>query len=470
MIAAKLSILALVASTSASAYTFDNITHYAPSNTSFNNLNAVFSSSSGTNGGFYNTSTVPAKSYGAYNYCNMPHVRASEYVKPSNATLQYVEILHRHHKRTPYASNTFPTEDIAMYCDNEKIFYFGEQANGINVSQVYWKNYQDSANPMMYYQAGFNGTCQFPQISFAGLSDSAQHGQDIYSVYGDLLKFLPSKFDPTLMRFRATSNVITSQVAGALILAMYPDTEEVPVWQQTADQDSMEPGYSCSWADDVRTAYQSTDAWYKHLNMSQSLYDKLDAISGVDPTDSGWHSWFDHYFDNLSSRTCHQLPLPCNVTNSTDCITQDMAEQVFRLGDYEYNYIFRQADNSTVYSATHYGAFLAEVVSRLKGRMAGTEPTIYRHNVGHDGSVSPLMGALQATYLRWPGMGAEVVFELWTKNDTSGYYIRVLYGGQPLATNTPMGTLDMIPVDTFISYIESLVGANGSNVVKYCQA
>ena len=38
---------------------------------------------------------------------------------PNNYTLQYVEIIQRHHKRTPYASNTFFKEDIAWSCAGE---------------------------------------------------------------------------------------------------------------------------------------------------------------------------------------------------------------------------------------------------------------------------------------------------------------------------------------------------------------
>lgn len=41
----------------------------------------------------------------------MPHVRASEYKLPSSDhELVYVEVIHRHHKRTPYPTNTFYKE------------------------------------------------------------------------------------------------------------------------------------------------------------------------------------------------------------------------------------------------------------------------------------------------------------------------------------------------------------------------
>ena len=41
------------------------------------------------------------------------------------------------------------------------------------------------------------------------------------------------------------------------------------------------------------------------------------------------------------------------------------------------------------------------------------------------------------------------VFELW-KWDTR-HYLRVLWGGMPLKTSTPLGTLDLIPADDFLA-------------------
>ncbi|EEB97282.1 hypothetical protein MPER_03441, partial [Moniliophthora perniciosa FA553] len=54
--------------------------------------------------------------------------------------------------------------------------------------------------------------------------------------------------------------------------------------------------------------------------------------------------------------------------------------------------------------------------------------------------------------------GSEVVFELYNKQNT-GYFLRVLWGGQPMVTSTPLGTLDMIPVKDMFNYIDSMVGS-----------
>ncbi|KAF3990179.1 hypothetical protein FT663_02190 [Candidozyma haemuli var. vulneris] len=438
--------------------------HYPPSDSPYGDLDTVFNPERGTNGGVYSTSNSPE--YGAYNFCNMPHVRSPEYKKPEGFELQYVEVVHRHHKRTPYASNVFPKEDIGLSCDRVTNFYYGQAVAHNYSAQIGWDAYVDPENPFAH-QYGFNGSCQFPEISEGGLEDSRQHGIDIFQNYHGKLGFLPDEFDPKKIKFQVTNNQITSQVAGALIGGMYPDLEQqsVDVSIQRADSDYLEPKYSCIGADKTKKFILSSEGWNEHLERSEYLFNELDAISGVNPDNKGWHVSWDHYFDNLAHRLCHGLPLPCKIDDPSTCITEKQAEQVFRLGDHEYNYQYREAPQSTLYSVAKYGIFLQKVLQHLNEAASGSSEVIYRHNIAHDGSISPLLGALQIDYLRWPGMGAEVVFELWKKEGQD--FVRVLYGGQPLVTSTPLGTLDLVPLEEFANYLESFLKEN--NVYELCQ-
>lgn len=70
-----------------------DLSWYAPNATSINNLTQVMAGS-GFYGWSYNNSQVPADEYGIYNWCNMPHVRKTEYkVPPSEYELRYVEVV-----------------------------------------------------------------------------------------------------------------------------------------------------------------------------------------------------------------------------------------------------------------------------------------------------------------------------------------------------------------------------------------
>ncbi|EDU49873.1 conserved hypothetical protein [Pyrenophora tritici-repentis Pt-1C-BFP] len=197
-----------------------DLSWHAPKKSWINDLDQVLNST-GTNGFRFNSSQLPAGvKYGTYNWCNMPHVRKEEYVKADEEfELVYVEVIHRHHKRTPYASNTFPKESYSWECSNQGLFYYGEPLhhNSNTSASTYWNVYTNPVNP--FARPGFNGSCQFPQITSQGLDDSWQHGADLYAVYHDLLHFLPSSLNNKIT-YRVTNNVITSQVAGMLIQAI----------------------------------------------------------------------------------------------------------------------------------------------------------------------------------------------------------------------------------------------------------
>ncbi|VBB73008.1 Putative protein of unknown function [Podospora comata] len=421
----------------------------------------------------------------------MPHVRRTEYPKVSASyVLAYVEVIHRHHKRTPYAANAFPLEPYPWYCDDEALFHYGAPSPtyGANHSaNTYWKVYNSSANPMV--PRGFQGTCQFPQITRGGLDDSWQHGNDLYQVYHHLLGFLPKKYDPKLVSFRVTNNVITSQVASMVASGMFGGQvaqQNFPLLVQPASIDSLEPAYPCLAAKKNFSTYgvgSRDPGWTAHLKAASSLYARLDSICGVSPADSGFHTSLDHYFDNLSARLCHAKPLPCNVSHPSLCVTQAMADAVFRLGQYEYSYLYRDAGARTLkYSVGTYGIWIAELAQNLRHAIYATEESAstgsdrttnsgmrYRHNIAHDGSISYILSILQVEEMVWPGMGSEVVFELYKKKVDQQYYIRVLWGGQVMKSSNPtLGVLDMLEVEILLTYFDGLVGQGAEKIPGFC--
>lgn len=405
----------------------------------------------------------------------MPHVRASEYPKVNSSyKLEYVHIIHRHHKRTPYAANTFPRESYAWECSDEGLYYHAAPFTGANANSsasTYWSVFTSASNPLA--PEGFNGTCQFPQLTLGGLDDSHQHGRDVFGVYHSLLGFLPAAYDAKKMQFRVTNNVITSQVASNLIPGMFPslDGKSVPLLIQPDSIDSLEPGYTCSSASSLYSSYGvgSTNAhWTKHLTASSGLANALDAISGVSSSAKDWHQSWDHYFDNLSARLCHSKPLPCNATTGK-CVTPAQANEVFRLGEYEYNYLYRTAGPQTLeYARRSYGIWVAELADHLRTAQHGNSSVIYRHDVAHDGSISRLLALLQIQEMVWPGMGSEVIFELYSKHNE--WFVRILWSGQVLKSSSPaLGhEVDMVPLDNVLAYFDGLVGRGASLIPGLC--
>lgn len=282
---------------------------------------------------------------------------------------------------------------------------------------------------------------------------------------------------------------------------------------QAPNIDGLEPQYSCKVGSNLFSTIKSSanPEWQRHLDEAEELFQTLDDISGVPSNDQGFHESFDHYYDNLSARQCHDKPFPCKLVdgvNSTTCVTQEMADAVYRLGHWEYSQIYRDHSSSFPASYTSWGVWVAELAAHLRDVIDGKGEVIYFHNVAHDGSLSRLLSILQLDEMVWPGMGAEVVFELYKKkghrnphqargpsaatnpdfeaesdavkrsampegssseSSTSRYYIRVLFGGQVFKSSSPiLGEIDMIPAETLIKYLEDLVGTNASLVKGKC--
>ncbi|KAF4974126.1 hypothetical protein FZEAL_8935 [Fusarium zealandicum] len=478
------SLLAILTAGSAVFGLSADVSWYPPSATRVNNLTTALKGK-GAYGFIYHTSHTPDDKYGTYNWCNMPHARKTEYVKPSDEyELAYVEVIQRHHKRTPYADNAFPVESYPWNCDDQGLYYFGRPftQQPRQAAEGYWQGFESDINPFVPH--GFVGSCQFPQITAGGLEDSWMHGNDLYGVYHDLLQFLPARDQDwrSKIRFRVTNNQITSQVAGMVINGMWGITDSIPLFIQQAGVDSLEPQFSCKVGKELTDSIKSASNanWLAHLTKSEVLFDTLDDISGVPIDDEGFHVSFDHYFDNLSARQCHGKPAPCKLVdgrNSSTCVNQETTNAVYRMGQWEYSQIYRDAPLSLAASSTSYGVWIAELASHLRTVIAGQEAPLYFHNFAHDGSISRVLSILQIDVMVWPGMGSEIIFELYKKNpekspqgdNKGGHYVRVLFGGQTLRSSHPsLGLMEMVPVETLLGYFDGLVGKDGSQVKGKC--
>ncbi|TFK19596.1 phosphoglycerate mutase-like protein [Coprinopsis marcescibilis] len=419
-------------------------------------------------------------------WCNMPHVTPETYqTPPDNFVLEYVEVIQRHHKRTPYSSNIFPKEDIEWNCDDAGVLsglhVTDGSRNGVVIQRT--SDLYD-VNPFkVLHQQGFVGSnCQFPQLTKGGFEDSITHGQDLRAVYGPLLS-LSSSPNTSEAQFRITNNPITSQVASGFFAGFYPAHDfahqPLPIRIQPSSIDSLEPTYSCPRAGALRESFttgENGSVWQEHLReagVEGGVWDVLDAVSGIRRDDTGgWHVSFDHYFDNFAGKQCHDKPLPCNISDPSNCISQDTAAKVYLTGHWEYEYLYRKAPGAHEYSILKFGAWMLELKARLGDKIRGNTTIKYSHNIAHDGSLSSLLGLLQIEYMFWPGMGTEVSFELYrdtsfSSSGTSAWFIRILYNGQTMQTSSSLGMVDMLPIQRLFDYIDSTVGT-GPDLYNRC--
>ncbi|KAI0772316.1 phosphoglycerate mutase-like protein [Trametes elegans] len=400
--------------------------------------------------GVYSSSMTPANlPWNTYNYCNAPHVNPAHYYRPTNASharLVYLNSVIRHHKRTP--DNIYPNENelnaVPWDCADFKQYSYG--CGGARV-------FHETVNPPWhpFLEQIWNGTCDEGQLTKGGLEDAILHGQDFWSVYSRELGFLKSVNERDIF-IRTSTETRTFQVASGLLVGMDPRmaTKSFPVTTQPSPIDSIPPSYPCPHADAIRDAFQSVPAWTDHLEANADLKSRLDAMLGTAGL-SAWSSWYDHFFDTFSSRTCHGHPLPCNATGA--CVSVADAATVFAIGDFEYNYIWNAAENATAYSQLDFGVFMLELAQNFKLFRSGDESHKLRFYVGHDGTLirlAALLGLGKVAPLRWPAMGSEIVMEVW-ENLGQGHFVRVMHEGMPVQG------MEWIPLDTFIQSLESQV-------------
>lgn len=66
--------------------------------------------------------------------------------------------------------------------------------------------------------------------------------------------------------------------------------------------------------------------------------------------------------------------------NATDvCVTQEDADAIYRLGNWEYAYRWRGVENATHYSALKMGVFFHELQANLHAAASGKSPVKYQH-------------------------------------------------------------------------------------------
>lgn len=113
--------------------------------------------------------------------------------------------------------------------------------------------------------------------------------------------------------------MITSQVAGGVVAGLFPETIGTPVQVliQSDSFDSLEPAYSCPNSVTIMTNYKTDNAsWAGHLTAAADLYEKLDAVSGIESNDTAdWHTSFDQYVLDSSAPTV--LVLHDGMTHAT---------------------------------------------------------------------------------------------------------------------------------------------------------
>ena len=138
------------------------------------------------------------------------------YPMRNDADLIMVQILTRHGARTPlHQSAKYPH---VWQCNNTE--YFSEP-NLIN---------EGTLNPLKIHvsesKSIFLGDCHFGQLNSKGANALQRLGKHMRQFYVEQMKFLPSKFNPSIIRFRSTRTHRTLHSQMNFILGLYQNIDK----------------------------------------------------------------------------------------------------------------------------------------------------------------------------------------------------------------------------------------------------
>lgn len=396
----------------------------------------------------------------AYNYCHatFPGALPSlNYTALGDSHLVMVQVVTRHGDRAP--CNVLPYEgNVTWMCEEEDPF--NPDPNMIKVNRV--RDVFDDLSPL---DPPWAGTCGVCDLTPKGMSQHHILGEALGAIYSQYFDISPNN-----LFVRSTDTMRTKSSARAFIrglLSVAVEAGSVRIGVGMSDKlDILRPQpEKCPALDRAFKGVLSSWGFNNFMEVRKSLRLKLTSLLGIDdPSFSThaheWESNFDHFFDNIHSRWCHDQPLPCggpNILTPTGrsrhgCVTQDVADELFDVGDFEFNFKYGKPPVAYRKSIIRLGIglFLNQILSNMEAHtiqgktedqsfVPAPPPSsvpdakskqIFLYSA-HDDSIGVLLGALQTQDYRWPPYASNLIFELWRKSDGE-HYVRVLYNGVAL--------------------------------------
>ena len=95
----------------------------------------------------------------------------------------------------------------------------------------------------------------------------------------------------------------------------------------------------------------------------------------------------------FQARLCNRYALPCSFTNHSDCVTIEQAEQVFRAGDWEWQFYWHRNPQVIQYIQAVEGLFIGEIVGRPQAVLDGKQEYVYVHTFLHNNDLGPILRA-----------------------------------------------------------------------------
>jgi len=210
---------------------------------------------------------------------------------------------------------------------------------------------------------------------------------------------------------------------------------------------------ACPRIGQLRSALEKKSEVLKELERDNVEFNKeLIGILGLQRPWSG-------YMDTIMPRICHGKPLQCVRGDEGDlaCITQEAVDRVLDNVQNLTTEIYRDAEGVQEVLKLGMGPLVGDIKANLLAAKEGGSKVRFHFYSGHDTTVTPLLGLLDSTDMRWPPYASNLLIELWAGPKKGEFFVRVLYNHAVLETRSDWCDLAWCPLETFVAYLDRFI-------------
>lgn len=317
--------------------------------------------------------------------------------KPANdADLIQVQILSRHGARTPLHVPK-NLSNIWICLNTEQASYDTNHTHTIHILNTYGKSI-------------YRGNCQFGQLVGKGREALTRLGEYIRKIYVDTIKFLPTNYIQSIIKFRSTHTLRTLHSQMAFIRGLYPEDAYIQI--EVADKlyDNWRRASAiCPQLIPAMDQLSHSKEWKEAGLIDQNLSRIMMDIFGV--------KW-EHTNDAATSARCQGLSLPPNVTNA-------LIDRAVTLKAKQMQFIYSHDKIFPLFFSFSAAEMLNEMIKRVNGE----SKLRFIHWSAHDGNILAFLGYLGYKDGKWPPYGSYIIVELWRSRTDKQFFLQFRFNG-----------------------------------------
>lgn len=307
-----------------------------------------------------------------------------------------------------------------------------------NCKNIESKSFESSGRINVHVRHGksvFLGDCFIGQLLGRGGDGLSRVGAHLRDIYITQMKFLPSDFTQSVVKFRTTATARTIHSQIHLVRGLYPNATRVNMQMADKQYDPWRrPDALCP------RLVREISKWKKSEEFSSLTQPEFAALMS-NATGASW----DQVYDAVVPPYCDNITLP-------EIFDELTIERIAALKAQQMQFVFGHED---VYRHA-FGFSAAELLNEMIDRINGETRTRFVHWSVHDGNINAFLGFYGHTTPSWPPFGSYIQIEL-VRNVKSGVFgVCCRYNGR-IIRSEKFGNRKVVDLNVFRNYIEKVL-------------